>query len=247
MEDTTFPISLEFPFLAGLDLPAVLPGIKQIFSFSDDQWLQKFYSLSMDSRFPTTIATVYALAVIWFNQVNRKHRHKPWFSNNNPAFNSTVIIHNLILLSFSSWVFSSTFLWIQRAWNEVNGKHFPAYFVNLLCKADDIQNFEGTTLWKKKWGYLYNDSVQQDLEHLWFLAWVFYLSKVYEVVDTVIILAKGREASFLHVYHHGGIIFMCWMAMRFLITPALIGLILNSGIHSLMVWVLPVAPSTGLS
>jgi GNS1/SUR4 family len=46
-------------------------------------------------------------------------------------------------------------------------------------------------------------------------AWAtaFYISKYYEFVDTWILIAKGKDASFLQVYHHAGIAFIFWAAV----------------------------------
>lgn len=43
--------------------------------------------------------------------------------------------------------------------------------------------------------------------------WVFYVSKIYEFLDTFIMLLKNnlKQVSFLHVYHHATISFMWWM------------------------------------
>jgi hypothetical protein len=34
--------------------------------------------------------------------------------------------------------------------------------------------------------------------------YLFYLSKYYEVIDTAILLFKGKKAKTLQVYHHAG-------------------------------------------
>jgi hypothetical protein len=46
-------------------------------------------------------------------------------------------------------------------------------------------------------------------------AWAtaFYISKYYEFIDTWILIAKGKDASFLQVYHHAGIAFIFWAAV----------------------------------
>lgn len=66
---------------------------------------------------------------------------------------------------------------------------------------------------------------------------VFYLSKIYEFVDTFIMLVKGnlRQVSFLHVYHHVTVSMIMW-----LITYAAPGgdayysVVLNSFVHVVM-------------
>merc|ERR1712151_706239 len=48
---------------------------------------------------------------------------------------------------------------------------------------------------------------------LWFWSYIYYLSKYYELLDTVLqLLAKGRPPPhfFLHVYHHAVVLLMAW-------------------------------------
>ena len=44
-----------------------------------------------------------------------------------------------------------------------------------------------------------------------FWLWVFYLSKIFDFVDTIIMVARGKfeQFTFLHVYHHISIFLMC--------------------------------------
>ncbi|KAE8139110.1 GNS1/SUR4 family-domain-containing protein [Aspergillus pseudotamarii] len=62
-----------------------------------------------------------------------------------------------------------------------------------------------------------------------------YMSKFYEVIDTAIILAKGRQASLHHIYHHAGVILVSWALVRFEYPPALILFFLTAGVHALKV------------
>jgi hypothetical protein len=76
--------------------------------------------------------------------------------------------------------------------------------------------------------------------HLWsagagYFSWFFYISKIYEAVDTFIILAKGKQSSFLQTYHHAGAMLCMWAGVRYASPPALVGILLNSAIHTLMV------------
>ena len=50
----------------------------------------------------------------------------------------------------------------------------------------------------------WNGTLITNNEHLRFLNNCFYLSKIYEFIDTFIMIANGniRQVSFLHVYHH---------------------------------------------
>lgn len=41
------------------------------------------------------------------------------------------------------------------------------------------------------------------------------MSKFYEVLDTVIILLKGRPSSLLQSYHHAGAMMSMWAGIRY--------------------------------
>ncbi|XP_008802058.2 elongation of fatty acids protein 3-like [Phoenix dactylifera] len=70
---------------------------------------------------------------------------------------------------------------------------------------------------------------------VFFWAHIFYFSKIYELLDTLLILlAGGRRLTFLHVYHHAGVIVMCyiWLAAAQSLVP--VALVTNAGVHVVM-------------
>jgi hypothetical protein len=69
---------------------------------------------------------------------------------------------------------------------------------------------------------------------IWFWGLVFYLSKYYELLDTVFIVLKRRPLTFLHVYHHIVVIALCLMFMRLRMCTSLQGIITNATVHSFM-------------
>jgi elongation of very long chain fatty acids protein 4 len=90
-------------------------------------------------------------------------------------------------------------------------------------------------------GYrLWNNGVDENNEFAWPMAklvWLFYVSKLPEFVDTVIMMLKHnyRQVSFLHLYHHSTI-FAIW----FLVVSegpggdSYFSAFLNSGVHVVM-------------
>merc|ERR1712216_434136 len=83
------------------------------------------------------------------------------------------------------------------------------------------------------WGNAYNPSEV----HLAKFIYIFFISKIYEFVDTFIMLMKGNinQVSFLHVYHHATISFIWWMIVR--VAPggdAYFSAALNSWVHVCM-------------
>ncbi|KAL1023129.1 hypothetical protein UPYG_G00036760 [Umbra pygmaea] len=67
--------------------------------------------------------------------------------------------------------------------------------------------------------------------------WWFFISKVIELADTVffILRKKNNQLTFLHVYHHGTMIFNWWAGVKYLAggQSFFIGL-LNTFVHSVM-------------
>mmetsp|Transcript_37167 Transcript_37167/g.59693 ORF Transcript_37167/g.59693 Transcript_37167/m.59693 type:complete len:299 (-) Transcript_37167:451-1347(-) len=83
------------------------------------------------------------------------------------------------------------------------------------------------------WGNAYNPK-ETALAHY---IWVFYVSKIYEFLDTFIMILKNnlKQVSFLHVYHHATISFMWWMiAHRAPGGDAYFSAALNSWVHVCM-------------
>ncbi|CAC9524249.1 long chain polyunsaturated fatty acid elongation enzyme-like protein [Leishmania infantum JPCM5] len=69
------------------------------------------------------------------------------------------------------------------------------------------------------------------------LIWLFYVSKVVEWLDTVIMLLKQnyRQVTFLHVYHHTTVFVLWWLAS--LVAPggeSYYSAMVNSGVHVFM-------------
>ncbi|KAL6068161.1 Elongation of very long chain fatty acids protein [Balamuthia mandrillaris] len=48
---------------------------------------------------------------------------------------------------------------------------------------------------------------------IYYFGYLYYISKYYELLDSVIILLKKKPLIFLHVYHHAGMVVLCrlWM------------------------------------
>lgn len=53
------------------------------------------------------------------------------------------------------------------------------------------------------------------LAPLGLIAWLFYLSKGYEVVDSIILVLKGKKVSNLQSYHHAGAMWTMWAGVRY--------------------------------
>jgi len=67
-----------------------------------------------------------------------------------------------------------------------------------------------------------------------FWANVFYVSKYWEFIDSWILILKGKECSFLQIYHHTGIAIAMFLGTRSMSNWLLWVVVLNSFIHTLM-------------
>ncbi|XP_031251262.1 putative elongation of fatty acids protein DDB_G0272012 [Pistacia vera] len=71
---------------------------------------------------------------------------------------------------------------------------------------------------------------------LFFWAYVFYLSKIYEYVDTfLIVVSKSmKRLSFLHVYHHATVLIMCYIGLHTSQSSFPVVLVTNCVVHVFM-------------
>ena len=69
---------------------------------------------------------------------------------------------------------------------------------------------------------------------VFFWSYVYYLSKFYELLDTVILILKKRPLSFLHVFHHATVILMCYFWLQGAQSLQIVGLLANTAVHVVM-------------
>eukprot|EP00246_Nothoceros_aenigmaticus_P013942 TRINITY_DN506_c0_g1_i1.p1 TRINITY_DN506_c0_g1~~TRINITY_DN506_c0_g1_i1.p1 ORF type:complete len:356 (-),score=42.61 TRINITY_DN506_c0_g1_i1:624-1691(-) len=93
--------------------------------------------------------------------------------------------------------------------------------------------WEARTLGYSLWG----NSYKEDEIKMGYYIYIFYVSKLYEFVDTGIMLLKRNlhQLSYLHIYHHASILFIWWiMVHRCPGGDAYFSAAFNSGIHVVM-------------
>jgi len=64
--------------------------------------------------------------------------------------------------------------------------------------------------------------------------YIFYTSKFYELLDTVLIVLKKKPLGFLHVYHHTIVLAMTWSWLHFRLNFACLGMFANCLVHTFM-------------
>lgn len=227
--------------------PPSHPSIEHPFAIPAD-----IYNAALSPNVPLTIALVYATVVSYLNTVNAKRKYKPWTISKTPFFKLFAIVHNLLLAVYSAWTFVGMVNAFRNSVEPWNGPYGFAATVDSLCKLHgprglgSAATFNGTT---SAWGFTDRNyhlgpdgstPDSTDVGRMWneglaFYGWLFYLSKFYEVVDTFIILAKGKKSSLLQTYHHTGAMLSMWAGIRYMSPAIWLFVALNSFIHTIMV------------
>ncbi|KAI9842679.1 MAG: hypothetical protein M1837_006964 [Sclerophora amabilis] len=208
------------------------------------------YNHLLSAVYPVTIATVYLSAVTFLNRVNRSNDNKPWAFSKTAFFYWAVIAHNLLLAVYSGWTVLGMAAAANHTWPGLHGKDGLAGAVDSMCKLHGPRGLgEAITYNTTSNGWSTTSQAVKILEsglpdsddvgRLWneglaFYGWLFYLSKFYEVIDTAIVLAKGKECSFLQSYHHAGAMISVWAGIRYMSPPIWMFVIVNAGVHTLM-------------
>ena len=71
---------------------------------------------------------------------------------------------------------------------------------------------------------------------LYFWSYMYYLSKYYELFDTVFLALKGKLEGWggLNVYHHSVVVFMAWWWLEYTQSLQFYGLLFNTSVHVIM-------------
>jgi hypothetical protein len=209
------------------------------------------YNTLLEPVVPVTVALVYMSVVYLLNQVNANRDHRPWAISRTRVFKLMVILHNIFLAAYSAWTFVGMINAVYLSMPALDENWKISKATDALCKmhgprgAGNAAYYNSTTsAWTmtNRLFHLAADGLgpeSTDVGRIWneglaFYGWLFYLSKFYEVVDTFIILAKGRKSSFLQTYHHAGAMLCMWAGIRYMSPPIWMFVLVNSFIHAVM-------------
>jgi len=209
---------------------------------------------------PLTIGIVYATSVKALNAYNMRRKMQaggkpqPWSIARTGLFSAFIVAHNILLAVYSAWTFQGMLRGLMRSvsgpgkadnggWagtvDSLCRPHGPAGLGHAVSWDDDLLEWKYLAGYKNATGLDAQQSVAS-MGRMWnegiaFYGWIFYLSKFYEVLDTFIILAKGKQSSLLQTYHHTGAMLAVWAGIRYMSAPIWMFVLINSGIHTLMV------------
>lgn len=169
----------------------------------------------------------------WLDALCKAHEHP--FASSLPFLNPWHVVFAVITY-FVSIVF---FTGVGKFFGKCNCKplgmlhNLLLYFLSLyMCVGLLVSaRAAGYTLWNNAAG-----SSKQEWRVAKFI-WVFYISKVPEWFDTILMVLKHnyRQVSYLHVYHHVTIFVIWWIAC--ITAPggeAYYSAMVNSGVHVIM-------------
>ncbi|CAK7270743.1 hypothetical protein SEPCBS57363_004259 [Sporothrix epigloea] len=235
-------------------LPLPQPGsgaYNPPFNISD-----QFYAAALDIKVPLTIAAVYAVTAKLLNRYNKSTGNRPWAISRTRGFSAFVVAHNVLLAAYSAWTWIGMVGMLTRTLaNPFASTGNPstggwASTIDSICRmsgapglGNGLVYHESAGLWTTQSSPAFPEfAVTPDRnqpgrmwnEGLAFYGWLFYLSKFYEVLDTFIILAKGKYSSTLQTYHHAGAMMCMWAGMRYMSSPIWMFVFMNSFIHTLM-------------
>jgi hypothetical protein len=172
------------------------------------------YAALLDVRVPLTFAAVYAVSA---HLLNRWATGQPYAIAKTRPFKAFVVAHNIFLAVYSAW----TFVGMVRGLHHALDRSSVPNAIGSLCKIRQetrgvlvtIGSGNGTS------SAIEGSYEGVPVEGLWegalaWYGWWFYLSKFYEVVDTAVILLKGRKSSLLQTYHHAGAMICMWAGIR---------------------------------
>ncbi|KAK4123346.1 hypothetical protein N657DRAFT_646122 [Parathielavia appendiculata] len=208
------------------------------------------YFAFLDPKVPITIAAVYAVTAKALNAYNKSTGKRPWAISKTLAFRWFVIAHNVFLAVYSAWTWWGMFGTLKRTMVSPLGPQGVSGFVDSLCRVNGPGGLGNAAFFNDEINSWQTYSTEPVLgedglpsrfasgrmwnEGLAFYGWLFYLSKFYEVFDTLIILAKGKLSSTLQTYHHAGAMMCMWAGIRYMSVPIWIFVFFNSFIHAVM-------------
>ncbi|EPQ32034.1 uncharacterized protein PFL1_00232 [Pseudozyma flocculosa PF-1] len=175
------------------------------------EWI---FQASLSAWTPITVAAVYLVATHATNSRFGANKPKPAdLIKNSYGLSQAVLGHNILLAVYSAWTFVNV------------AARLGSYFGRSVLSggAEGLVNAYCTVP--------IHDASRSGLG---FYVWLFYISKYYEIVDSVILILKGKPVSNLQSYHHAGAMACMWAAYRYSASAVFLFLSFNSLVHSLM-------------
>ncbi|CAO1616475.1 unnamed protein product [Sympodiomycopsis kandeliae] len=174
-----------------------------------------FYEFTLQAWVPIVFSLIYYIVAHSANHffVGPKHVAKDYTKGNGilpVSLRYLVIAHNAFLAVYSGWTFYN----------------IVPVVVKFFTLGFQAAGFEGLKVALC--------SMPVNTVTLAPYAWLFYISKYYEVVDSMILVIKGKTVSNLQSYHHAGALLAMWIAYRYQSQAVWVFVAFNSGVHTAM-------------
>lgn len=157
------------------------------------------YARTLHASLPLGFSIVYYILAHTANGIvkrNGSHDYTKGSSISAKALRCAILVHNAFLTLYSAWTFAMMLPIVLHFFHQgfrIAG--IEGAKVALCSMPTNVNNMLGP------------------------YAYLFYLSKYYEVVDSVVLLLKGKRVSNLQSYHHAGAIICMWIAYRYSSQP----------------------------
>ncbi|KAJ2722198.1 hypothetical protein GGI07_003475 [Coemansia sp. Benny D115] len=179
--------------------------------------LGEWYPFFMQWQVPVATAVIYTILAFYFNpstsklsrmeakRQNIKAEGAPAKKSIFEPMTMVVFVHNTVLAVYSAWAFMGV---------------FPTFVKDVMTKGihAGLCDLDGTRWNSVLFAHMY----------------LFYLSKYYELLDTAIIILKGRKASLLQIYHHAGVILVTYYGCYYSAACSVFIVWENAGVHTVM-------------
>ncbi|UZJ54945.1 hypothetical protein CBS101457_004265 [Exobasidium rhododendri] len=168
------------------------------------------YDVSLKPSVPFLFSIAYYLLAHSANHVENPKDRTKGQSIGARSLRFFIILHNAVLCLYSFFTFAAMApIVLDMFWQGYRGAGHAGLQL-ALCSMPTNNSLLG------RWTYL------------------FYLSKYYEVVDSIILFLKGKQIGNLQSYHHAGALICMWIAYRYQSQPVWVFCVFNSGVHTLM-------------
>eukprot|EP01138_Halocafeteria_seosinensis_P006262 gb/GECG01006403.1/.p1 GENE.gb/GECG01006403.1/~~gb/GECG01006403.1/.p1 ORF type:complete len:279 (+),score=7.47 gb/GECG01006403.1/:1-837(+) len=106
----------------------------------------------------------------------------------------------------------------------------------VMCLGAGYEAYRRVVEEKSVWWMLCEHPDTAPVGRLYFWTWMYYVSKYYELLDTVVTLLKGSipPSLGLGIYHHAVVLFMAWLWLETTQSLHIIGLLFNTFVHVFM-------------
>lgn len=150
------------------------------------------------------------------------------------------ILYVSIVLSYSNLAFVRNLLRFQnqKLLNSLISGHNLILSLGSLCIfIGVVYEVAKRTYIENSYEWIFCESPQtKAVGMLWFWSYVYYLSKYYELLDTLLQFLNNKTPPnfFLHTYHHSLVILMSWAWIEYQASTQFIGIAFNTAVHVIM-------------